>query len=137
VLALRQQLIQKYRPLAIDLNAVRLFFQKLRSIVDDEGSFWDAIETMIEIIMHEYETSQYDPVVQVMCVRGLLLLMLNEHFADYMGQAVSEKILVYFVEVLSDVAGEEQQEITDLGEHAPVIQFLSTLPTQLMHEYVM
>lgn len=111
------------------MAAVRLFFKKLRTVIDDERNFWDSVETMIEIIMHEYETSNYDPTMQVMCIRGLFLLILNEHFADYMGQAVSEKILVYIVEVLSDVASEEHQEVSDLSQHAPVVQFLSTLPT--------
>jgi len=35
-----------------------------------------------------------------MCVRGLFMLMLNENFADYMGQAVSAKILNFIVEIL-------------------------------------
>ena len=70
---------------------------------------------MIEIIVHEYENSNYDAVIQLMCVRGLFLLMLNEHFADYMGQAVSEKILDYVVEILCDSLNDDLREVTDLS----------------------
>jgi len=65
--------------------AVRSYFQKFRALVNDENAFWDAIEAMTETIVHEYEMCEYDPVSQLMCIRGLFLLMLNEHFADYMG----------------------------------------------------
>ena len=34
---------------------------------------------MADIIMHEFEASDSDPMTQLMCVRGLMLLMLNEH----------------------------------------------------------
>ena len=37
---------------------------------------------------------------QLMCVRGLMLLMLNDHFADYMGQGIAEKILTRMVDIL-------------------------------------
>lgn len=51
----------------------------------DEQAFWEAIEDMADIIMHQFEASGSDPMIQLMCVRGLMLLMINEHFADYMG----------------------------------------------------
>ena len=50
-----------------------------------------------------------------MCVRGLFVLMLNVHFADYMGQAVSEKILNCVMEVLNDVFNEDTREESDLS----------------------
>lgn len=92
---------------------------------------------MVEIIIHEYETSNYEPLTQLMCVRGLLLLMLNEHFADYMGQLVTEKVLTVMVEVLGDSLSEEKLDEPDLKEHPPAIQFMSVLPKKLLHEFVM
>jgi len=41
------------------------------------------------------------------------------------------------VEVLGDAFNEETRDEADLSEHLPVIQFLSTLPTKLLHEYIM
>ena len=119
------------------MTAVRSFFKKFRSVVEDENAFWDAIEAMCETIVHEYEMNEFDQYSQLMCIRGLFILMLNEHFADYMGQAVSEKILSFVIEVLGDAYCDETRELEDLDEHPPVIQFLSTLPTKLLHEYVM
>lgn len=105
--------------------------------MDNEQAFWESIEIMVEIIIHEYETSNYEPQVQLMCVRGLLLLMLNEHFADYMGQLVTEKVLTVMVEVLGDSLNEDRLEEHDLKEHPPAIQFMSILPKKLLHEFVM
>ena len=55
---------------------------------------------MADIIMHEYEASDEDPLIQLQCVRGLMLLMINEHFADFMGQGIAEKILTQIVDIL-------------------------------------
>lgn len=42
------------------MTAVRSFFKKFRSVVDDETAFWDAIEAMSETIVHEYEMNEFD-----------------------------------------------------------------------------
>jgi len=121
IVSLRKELSEKYRPLAIDITAVREFFQRFRTVVNDETMFWEAIEAMTDTIVHEYEMCEYDPISQVMCIRGLFLLMLNEHFADYMGQSVSEKILNFVTDVLREVFNEETREEANLSEHPPVI----------------
>ena len=51
---------ERYKPLSIDMTAVRSFFKKFRSVVDDETAFWDAIEAMSETIVHEYEMNEFD-----------------------------------------------------------------------------
>ena len=44
-----------------------------------------------------------------MCVRGLLLLVINEKFADYLGQGVSEKILTILINILGgDISYEKR-----------------------------
>lgn len=63
---------------------------------------------MADIIMHEFEASDSDPMTQLMCVRGLMLLMLNEHFADYMGQSIAEKVLTQMVDILGPSIYEDQ-----------------------------
>lgn len=108
---------QKFEPLAIDMVAVRLFMTKVKSTLTDEQSFWESIEIMVEIILHEYETSEYDPITQLMCIRGLFILMLNEQFSDYMGQAVSEKILAMVLEIMGDALTDgDMQDVTNLSE---------------------
>lgn len=56
----RIDLSERYKPLSIDMTAVRSFFKKFRSVVDDETAFWDAIEAMSETIVHEYEMNEFD-----------------------------------------------------------------------------
>lgn len=117
VLKVRKEMRQKFEPLAIDMVAVRLFMTKVKSTLTDEQSFWESIEIMVEIILHEYETSEYDPITQLMCVRGLFILMLNEQFSDYMGQAVSEKILAMVLEIMGDALTDgDMQDVTNLSE---------------------
>ncbi len=42
------------------------------------------------------------------------------------------------VEIMGDALNDyEMYEVMDLNEHTPTVQFLSTIPTKLMHEYVM
>ena len=45
-----------------------------------------------------------------MCVRGLLMLLLNEKFADFLGQGVSEKVLSCIVSILEEDLCEESRE---------------------------
>jgi len=117
VLKVRKEMRQKYEPLAIDMVAVRLFMTKVKSTLTDEHSFWESIEIMVEIILHEYETSEYDPITQLMCMRGLFILMLNEQFSDYMGQAVSEKILAMVLEIMGDALSDgDMQDVTNLSD---------------------
>ena len=56
----RIDLSERYKPLSIDMTAVRSFFKMFRSVVDDETAFWDAIEAMSETIVHEYEMNEFD-----------------------------------------------------------------------------
>ncbi len=60
------------------MTAVRLFLTKVKSLPTDEDKYWQDIEGMVEVIAHEYEKSAFDSITQLHCVRGLLLLMLNE-----------------------------------------------------------
>jgi hypothetical protein len=57
ILKTRKELAQKYQPLAIDMTAVRQFLTKVKCTMADENTFWDSIEIMVEIILHEYEKS--------------------------------------------------------------------------------
>jgi len=84
---------QKYSLLGVDSSAVKYFFKSLRKVSIDEESFWNSIELMVEIIIHEYEESVEDPYKQLMCTRGLLLLSLNEEVARNRGQETGLKIL--------------------------------------------
>jgi hypothetical protein len=84
-------------------------------VSENEQTFWESIEIMVDIILHEYETSNEDPYMQLMCVRGLLMLIINEKFADYMGQGVSEKILTMLIDILGDNVSYEMRKVTDLA----------------------
>ena len=62
-LQLRKMLAQKFKPLAIDRIAVKDFFEQLKVLLNDEQQFWESIEIMADIIMHEFEASNADPIV--------------------------------------------------------------------------
>ena len=55
ILELRKELTQKYEPLRIDMAAVRLFFEKLRGITENEQAYWESIEDLVDVILHEFE----------------------------------------------------------------------------------
>lgn len=82
---------------------------------------------------------------QLMCLRGLMMLMINEHFADYMGQGIAEKILTMIVDILGPSIMDDQQQILDFqGQDCveepppiPAVEFLSIMPTKMLHECVM
>lgn len=62
-LALRKELTEKYQPLAIDMKAVKEFFQKLKGSGISEQAFWESIEIMVDLILHEFEASNCDDFV--------------------------------------------------------------------------
>ena len=107
VLAVRKELEEMYEPLAIDMAAVKLYFKKLRDVKADEFKYWEAVEDIADVIAHEYEKNGGDPHFQLMCIRGLLMMLINEKFADYMGQGVSEKILTLIIEILGEDIDDE------------------------------
>lgn len=84
-LATRKELMQKFSPLAIDLTAVKDFFGRVKLAIDDDDVYWESIGIMAELIEHIYKENEEDPATQLMCVRGLLILLINEHLADFSG----------------------------------------------------
>lgn len=87
---------------------------------------------MIAIICHEYDRNEHDEITQIMCVRGLCMLMLNDQFADYMGQDAAEKLLTGIREIIEvDVCEEKRDAAVSIQEYVPAVQFLSVLPLKL------
>lgn len=74
---------QMFQPLSIDSAAVKQYLNRLREVCKSEESFWKSIDKIVENILHVFNESKGDPYMDLMCVRGLLLLMVNEKFADY------------------------------------------------------
>ena len=77
----REHMINRYEPLNLDSSAVKFFFKSLRQTSGDEESFWQSLETTVEIIVNEFDNSDDDPYKQLMCIRGLIILILNEQVA--------------------------------------------------------
>ena len=114
--------MQKFKPLGIDHAGVKQYFNKLREVSSSEQTYWESIEIMVDVILHEFEASEVgDSSIQLMCIRGLLMLCMNEKFADFMGQGVSEKILTVLIDILGDAISPENREITDLNQHVAAI----------------
>jgi len=49
--------------LSIDSAAIKQYLNRLRDVSENEQSFWESIEIMVDIILHEYETSNEDPYI--------------------------------------------------------------------------
>ena len=47
------------------------------------GEYSEAIMQLVEVIMFEYNQNRENQQLQLMCIRGLLLLMHHESFTDY------------------------------------------------------
>ena len=93
MLAEREKMTAKYEPLNFDQAAIKFFFKSLRLSSGDEESFWQQIETTVEIIINEFDNSNDDPYKQLMCIRGLIILILNEQVARDRGQEAGTRIL--------------------------------------------
>ena len=92
---------------------------------------------MSELIEHEFRSNEEEPATQLMCIRGLLILLINEHLADFSGQGFCERIMSTFLDVISGEITNEKMEIKDQREHSLAIQYMSVLSKNLLHEYVM
>ena len=55
---------------------------------------------MVEILINEYEQSSDEPMKQLMCCRGLMMLSMNERLAHDAGQEIAERILNTFNKLL-------------------------------------
>ena len=89
------------------------FFSRLKIAIDDEESYWESIGIMSELIEHEFRSNEEEPATQLMCIRGLLILLINEHLADFSGQGFCERIMSTFLDVISGEITNEKMEITD------------------------
>ena len=71
-----------YSPLAIDFNAVKLYYKNLGNSVSqmDVMEMMDLMGTMIN---ESIESCPEDQDVQLMCLRGLLILISNETITEY------------------------------------------------------
>ena len=134
MLAEREQLTTKFQSLNIDSTAVKYYFKSLRNISGAEKSFLESISLMTEIIINEIEQIEDDPMKQLMCCRGLLMLSLNESIAQASGQEIAEKILRTFKELLAPATTPEKREIERLSQHALAVQYLAVMPYKQLHE---
>jgi hypothetical protein len=117
-LAQRESLAKKFTPLMIDFQAVKFFFKSLRQ--NERDSFWEVLSLTAEIISTEFE-QEADDYKQLMCIRGLFLLLLHDQVADVMGQETGVKILSTINQILSPAVAPNKRTITELVQHPPSI----------------
>ena len=101
MLAEREQLRSKFYALNIDTVAVKYFFKLLRKVSGTEDNFMQSIALMVEMIISEYEKDEEQPMKQLMCCRGLLMLTLNDSLAVDIGQEIATRILNTFNKLMS------------------------------------
>jgi len=118
----------------IDFQAVKFFFKSLRQ--NEKDSFWETLSLTAEIISTEFE-QEASGYKQLMCIRGLFLLLLNDQVADVMGQELGVKILSTINQILSPAVAPNKRTITELVQHPPSVQFMAMMPSKMLHELVM
>ena len=72
-----------------------------------------------------------------MCIRGLVILILNEQVARDRGQEAGTRILRTMNNTLGKAVSQESRKNPKLSQHPIVVQFLSVMPQKMMHELVM
>ena len=107
----RTLLAEKYKCLNIDTSAVKFYFKSLRSASDNEDAFLDSVALMVEILINEDEQSSDEPLKQLMCTRGLLILSLNERLARDKGQEIATRILATLNKILSKDVTQEKRKV--------------------------
>ena len=117
----RELMMKKYAPLNLDSSAIKFFFKSLRQISGDEETFWQSIEIMVEIIINEFENSDDDPYKQLMCIRGLIILILNEQVARDRGQEAGTRIIQTMNNTLGKAVSHEKRKNTQLSQHPIVV----------------
>ena len=86
------------------------------------------IEVMTEIIVTEYENDEDDTTKHLMCIRGLLMLVLNQQLSRDRGQMTATRIMTQFNKIISRGVPASKRKTVQLSEHPYMIQFLALLP---------
>lgn len=132
-----QTLIAKMRSVSIDYKAVKLYFKQLKESISNRDHNQELILQMTELLHHEMAQPDVEQVSQLMCLRGLLMLMHNDQFSDFDWFDVSNEILELFLQLFSKAADNAHREIEDLEKHDLIVQYLVGLWKEQLHEYVM
>ena len=130
-------MIQKFSIFNVDSSAVKYYFKSLRNVSTDEESFWNMIEVMTEIIITEFENDEDDSTKHFMCIRGLLMLVLNQQLSRDRGQPTAARIMTQFNKIISKGVPASKRQTVQLSEHPYMIQFLALLPQKMMIEIIM
>lgn len=72
---------------------------------------------MTELINHEMTQPNVSQVTQLMCLRGLLMLMHSDQFSDFDWFDVSNEILQLFLDLFAKSADTARREVGDLEKH--------------------
>ena len=69
----------------IDFQGVQLYFRQLKEAMNKKNpdDYNMSLSLLIEVIKHEYNQNKSNQQTQLMCARGLLMLMHNDQFSDY------------------------------------------------------
>lgn len=92
---------------------------------------------MTELLHHSMVQPDIVEVNQLMCLRGLLMLMHNDQFSDFDWFDISNEILSLFLELFSKAADSAHRQIDDLEKHSLIVQYLVALRKEQLHEYIM
>lgn len=69
---------------------------------------------LTELIMYQFKEQSDSQEIQLMCARGLLMLMCNPHFGDFDWFKVSLEIMEGFMRLFRNSTSEDKREIHDV-----------------------
>lgn len=92
---------------------------------------------LAELIMYQFKEHSDSQEIQLMCARGLLMLMCNPHFGDFDWFKVSLEIMEGFTSVFKNSTSESKRAIHEVEQHDLIVQFLASFDMEQLHEYVM
>jgi hypothetical protein len=125
------------RTIGIDYKATKLYFKLLKESLNNREQNQELVLQMIELLHHEISQPDVDQVHQLMCLRGVLMLMHSDQMNDFDWFDVSNELLELFLKLFSKAADISRRELDDLDKHDLIVQYLVSLNSEQLHEYVM
>lgn len=125
--------------MSIDYKAVQLYFRILKPKMGTEA-LRDAVRELTMIIQYEFERTEGQPQhdhSQLMCARGLIMLMHSQQFdtIDFINESI--QVMEAFQTVLGDIASEQARQEKDFMKQHLLVKYLASCPTEQFHHLIM
>ena len=115
----RQEMTEKFAKLNLDTKAITYFYKALFN--GDKDGFWNSMATTVEIIRTQQEQVPDEPYKQLMYLRGILLLLMDEYLPQVQGQEVALMVCSTLNQILAPFTTPEKRTVPELRNHPPCL----------------